>query len=111
MPGHLGSLSAALDSVWRPTPYGSPRTVRPVARLWCDHAGHAGFGAIAKDCSVKYQAAKQAGTLNGQGNDFQKAECAAPADTSTTPTANPFSAILVIVVSIGRMEGKSAMAV
>ncbi|MCJ2039138.1 hypothetical protein MKK55_09285 [Methylobacterium sp. J-059] len=65
----------------------------------------------AKDCSVKYQAAKQAGTLNGQWNYFQKAECAAPADTSTTPTANPFSAILVIVASIGCMEGKSAVAV
>ncbi|MCJ2111558.1 hypothetical protein MKK64_10175, partial [Methylobacterium sp. E-025] len=45
-----------------------------------------------KDCSVKYQAAKQAGTLNGQKwNDFRKAECGAPADTPTTPTANPFS--------------------
>ncbi|MCJ2009884.1 hypothetical protein MKK60_22970 [Methylobacterium sp. J-092] len=46
----------------------------------------------AKDCSVKYQAAKQAGTLNGQKwNAFRKAECGAPADTPTTPTANPFS--------------------
>jgi hypothetical protein len=45
-----------------------------------------------KDCSVKYQAAKQAGTLNGQKwNDFRKAECGAPADTPASPTANPFS--------------------
>ncbi|MCJ2036405.1 hypothetical protein MKK54_19550 [Methylobacterium sp. J-068] len=45
-----------------------------------------------KDCSVKYQAAKQAGTLNGQKwNDFRKAECGAPADVPASPTANPFS--------------------
>jgi hypothetical protein len=45
-----------------------------------------------KDCSVKYQAAKQAGTLNGQKwNDFRKAACGAPADTPTSPAANPFS--------------------
>ena len=45
-----------------------------------------------KDCSVKYQAAKQGGTLNGQKwNDFRKAECGAPADTPASPTANPFS--------------------
>ncbi|MBV8449032.1 MAG: hypothetical protein JO124_13710 [Hyphomicrobiales bacterium] len=42
----------------------------------------------AKECSTKYQAAKTAGTLNGQKwNDFRKAECgadaaAAPADGS-----------------------------
>ncbi|MCJ2076557.1 hypothetical protein MKK68_12975 [Methylobacterium sp. E-016] len=45
-----------------------------------------------KDCSVKYQAAKQAGTLNGQKwNDFRKAECGAPPDKATSPAANPFS--------------------
>jgi hypothetical protein len=45
-----------------------------------------------KDCSVKYQAAKQAGTLNGQKwNDFRKAECGAPADTPASRAANPFS--------------------
>ncbi|MCJ2123028.1 hypothetical protein [Methylobacterium sp. J-077] len=39
-----------------------------------------------KDCSTKYQAAKQAGTLNGQKwNDFRKAECGAePAATAAT---------------------------
>ena len=46
----------------------------------------------AKDCSVKYQAAKQAGTLNGQKwNDFRKAECGAPPDTATTTVPNPLA--------------------
>lgn len=43
-----------------------------------------------KECSTKYQAAKQAGTLNGQKwNDFRKAECGAAADTATTTAPNP----------------------
>ncbi|QGY03565.1 hypothetical protein MMSR116_17980 [Methylobacterium mesophilicum SR1.6/6] len=46
-----------------------------------------------KDCSVKYQAAKQAGTLNGQRwNDFRKAECGAPPDAATTTVPNPVAA-------------------
>jgi len=46
----------------------------------------------AKDCSVKYQAAKQAGTLNGQKwNDFRKAECGAAPDAATTTVPNPLS--------------------
>ncbi|MGT2485883.1 hypothetical protein ACU4GA_07555 [Methylobacterium oryzae CBMB20] len=46
----------------------------------------------AKDCSVKYQAAKQAGTLNGQKwNDFRKAQCGAAADDAPTTTPNPVS--------------------
>lgn len=46
-----------------------------------------------KDCSVKYQAAKQAGTLNGQKwNDFRKAECGAPPDAATTTVPNPVAA-------------------
>jgi hypothetical protein len=45
-----------------------------------------------KDCSVKYQAAKQAGTLNGQKwNDFRKAECGAPPDAATTTVPNPLA--------------------
>ena len=41
-----------------------------------------------KECSAKYQAAKQAGTLNGQKwNDFRKAECGAAADTAPTTAA------------------------
>ncbi|HEY0327610.1 MAG TPA: hypothetical protein VGC77_00800 [Rhodopseudomonas sp.] len=40
----------------------------------------------AQQCSAKYQAAKTAGTLNGQSwNDFRKAECAAGA--AATPAA------------------------
>ena len=43
-----------------------------------------------KDCSVKYQAAKTAGTLNGQKwNDFRKAECGAATDAATSPVPNP----------------------
>jgi hypothetical protein len=48
-----------------------------------------------KECSVKYKAAKDAGTLNGQKwRDFRKAECgadaaAAPARTAATPAATP----------------------
>ena len=49
-----------------------------------------------KECSAKYKAAKDAGTLNGQKwNDFRKAECGAeaagaPADASAAaaPAAN-----------------------
>jgi hypothetical protein len=50
----------------------------------------------AQECSAKYQAAKTAGTLNGQKwNDFRKAQCgadatAAPAAaTAATPAAAP----------------------
>ncbi|HET6389878.1 hypothetical protein [Hyphomicrobium sp.] len=45
------------------------------------------FALSTKECSVKYQAAKSAGTLNGQSwNEFRKKECgaddpAAPAST------------------------------
>ena len=46
-----------------------------------------------KECGVKYQAAKNAGTLNGQSwRDFRKAECgadAAPATTAAAPAATP----------------------
>ena len=43
-----------------------------------------------KDCSVKYQSAKQAGTLNGQKwNDFRKAECGAAPDGATSTVPNP----------------------
>jgi hypothetical protein len=42
----------------------------------------------AQECSAKYQAAKTAGTLNGQKwNDFRKAECGASA--AATPAAAP----------------------
>ena len=50
------------------------------------------FALSTKDCSVKYQAAKQAGTLNGQKwNDFRKAECGAGPDKATETVPNPMS--------------------
>jgi hypothetical protein len=44
-----------------------------------------------QECSAKYQAAKSAGTLNGQKwNDFRKAECGA--DATAAPVAAPAAA-------------------
>src|ERR1700726_5321619 len=67
------------------------------AKLLCAVAvsGFAAFAATApaqalsrQECSAKYQAAKSAGTLNGQKwNDFRKAECGA--DATATPAAAP----------------------
>jgi hypothetical protein len=45
-----------------------------------------------QECSAKYKAAKDAGTLNGQKwNDFRKAECGADA-TAAAPPAAPAAA-------------------
>ena len=43
----------------------------------------------AKECSAKYKAAQQAGTLNGmKWNDFRKAECGStPAQAAASPAA------------------------
>ena len=67
------------------------------AKLLCAVAvsGFAAFAATApaqaltaQECSAKYQAAKTAGTLNGQKwNDFRKAECGAAA--AAAPAAAP----------------------
>ncbi|QUS41766.1 hypothetical protein RPMA_25125 [Tardiphaga alba] len=47
----------------------------------------------AAECSAKYQAAKTAGTLNGQKwNDFRKAECGATAAAAPAATAAPAAA-------------------
>jgi hypothetical protein len=44
-----------------------------------------------QECSAKYQAAKSAGTLNGQKwNDFRKAQCGA--DAVAAPAATPAAA-------------------
>jgi hypothetical protein len=70
------------------------------ARLLCAIAV-SGFAALAatsparalttQECSAKYQAAKTAGTLNGQKwNDFRKAECGAAA--TAAPAAVPAAA-------------------
>jgi hypothetical protein len=67
------------------------------AKLMCTLAV-TGFAALAlaapaqalttQECSAKYQAAKAAGTLNGQKwNDFRKAQCAA--DAAAAPAAAP----------------------
>ena len=69
------------------------------SRLLCVIAvsGFAAFAAsapaqalTAQECSAKYQAAKSAGTLNGQKwNDFRKAQCAADATPAAAPAAPP----------------------
>jgi len=66
------------------------------ARILCAIAV-SGFAALAatspalaltaQECSAKYQAAKTAGTLNGQKwNDFRKAECGSDAAAAPAPT-------------------------
>ena len=43
-----------------------------------------------QECSAKYKAANDAGTLNGQKwNDFRKSQCAADATPAATTTAAP----------------------
>ena len=69
------------------------------AKLLCAVAvsGVAAFAATApaqalttKECSAKYQAAKAAGTLNGQKwNDFRKAQCGADATPAAPAAAAP----------------------
>jgi hypothetical protein len=70
------------------------------AKLLCAIAV-SGFAALAatssaqaltsQECSAKYQAAKTAGTLNGQKwNDFRKAEC--KSDAAAAPAATPAAA-------------------
>jgi len=49
------------------------------------------YALTAKECSAKYQAAKEAGTLKGmKWNDFRKAECGA--DATAAPAATPAAA-------------------
>jgi hypothetical protein len=69
------------------------------AKLLCAVAasGFAAFVATApaqaltsQECSAKYQAAKTAGTLNGEKwNDFRKAQCSAEATPMAAPAAAP----------------------
>jgi hypothetical protein len=70
------------------------------AKLLCAVAvsGFAAFAATSpamalttQECSAKYQAAKTAGSLNGQKwNDFRKAQCGA--DAAAAPAATPAAA-------------------
>jgi len=42
------------------------------------------------ECSAKYKAAKDAGSLNGmKWNDFRKAQCGSDASATTAPTPTP----------------------
>jgi len=69
------------------------------AKLLCAVAvsGFAAFAATepaqaltTQECSAKYQAAKAAGTLNGQKwNDFRKAQCGADATPAAAPAVIP----------------------
>ena len=64
------------------------RLLMPAAALAAFVVFSAGpsFALTTKECSVKYQAAKTAGTLNGSSwNDFRKKECGADAATETKP--------------------------
>jgi hypothetical protein len=46
-----------------------------------------------QECSAKYKAAKESGTLNGmKWNDFRKAECGATATAAPAPGAAPAAA-------------------
>jgi len=70
-----------------------------------------------KECSAKYQAAKDAGTLKGQTwNEFRKAECGseatetpAPSTTTTTTTPAPASAPPPAPVATGSVVFPSAV--
>jgi pyruvate/2-oxoglutarate dehydrogenase complex dihydrolipoamide acyltransferase (E2) component len=72
------------------------------AKLLCAVAvsGFAAFAATApaqaltpQECSAKYQAAKTAGTLNGQKwNDFRKAQCGADATPAPAAATAPAAA-------------------
>ncbi|MCA6105980.1 hypothetical protein [Bradyrhizobium cenepequi] len=76
--------------------------MRIQAKLFCAMAasGLAAFvmsapaqALTAQECSAKYQAAKAAGTLNGQKwNDFRKAECGANATPAAPAPAAPTAA-------------------
>jgi hypothetical protein len=58
-----------------------------VAAMFAAHVSTA-FALTMKECSAKYKAAKEAGTLNGmKWNDFRKAECGA--DASAAPPNVP----------------------
>jgi hypothetical protein len=61
----------------------------------------------AQECSAKYQAAKTAGSLNGQKwNDFRKAECGT--DAAATPAAAPAAAPKAETKSAAKTDAKTA---
>jgi hypothetical protein len=63
----------------------------------------------AQECSAKYQAAKTAGTLNGQKwNDFRKAECGA--DAAAAPAATPAAAPVAPKEAVAKPKKEAAPA-
>jgi len=64
-----------------------------------------------KECSAKYEAAKAAGTLNGQKwNDFRKAQCGAEATAAPAPAAAaPAPAPSAAPVAVGNAVFPSAV--
>ena len=55
-----------------------------------DVHGSAANALSMKECSAKYNAAKEAGTLGGmKWNDFRKAQCGAEATSAPTPSKRP----------------------
>ncbi|MCX7321012.1 MAG: hypothetical protein NT113_16520 [Hyphomicrobiales bacterium] len=55
------------------------------------------------ECSAKYQAAKTAGTLNGQKwNDFRKAECGGATVAATPATTTPAAATPATAAADGK---------
>ena len=64
-----------------------------------------------KECSAKYQAAKTAGTLNGQGwRDFRKTECGADATPAAAPAATTAAAPAATPAASGSAVFPSAIA-
>jgi hypothetical protein len=61
------------------------------------------------ECSAKYKAAKDAGSLNGtKWNDFRKAECGADAVAAAAPAAEPADAAATPTAAEGGTVAPSA---
>jgi hypothetical protein len=68
-----------------------PLLAASLAVIFTTASGSA-FALTTKECSTKYQAAKQAGTLKGLNwNEFRKAECGAAPDVAPVTVPNPLS--------------------
>jgi hypothetical protein len=64
-----------------------------------------------QECSAKYKAAKDAGTLNGQKwNDFRKAQCAADATPAAATTATPAAPAAPAPTTTAKKEAAPAAA-
>jgi hypothetical protein len=77
--GTLGNAAAAPAAA--PAKPAAAAPAAKTAKTAAPAAGDSAKGLTMKQCSTKYQAAKDAGTDNGvKWNDFRKAECGAGAD-------------------------------